>query len=193
MNLSTVHHTASRVFFMLALVTILAACSSPAPKTIYTTISPATLKAGDKIPAPTGDSILTVTGKIGTTNNESSIKMDLKTIESAGQVEYKVTDPFDQKDVVFRGVLVSTLLDLWQVSKDATKLHVVALNDYSVDVPISELRKYPVLFALQQDGQYMPVKTRGPAMFVFPYNDFTFDQVVVNNYWAWQIKSIDVQ
>ena len=178
-----------------ALLLVAAACGSSASptKTVYTEVTKGTLKAGDKIPAPTGDVILTVTGKIGTTNTDSAIKMDLATIESVGLVDYKVLDPFQKKDTVFRGPLMGNLLDLWQVAKDATKLHVVALNDYVVDVPLSEVRKYPVVFALQQDGQYMPVSTRGPAMLVFPYNDFQFDQTVFNDYWAWQIKTIDVQ
>jgi hypothetical protein len=88
---------------------------------------------------------------------------------------------------------MSDLLNLWQVPQDATSLHVVALNDYVVDVPMPDLRKYPVIFALQQDGKYMPVETRGPAMLVYPYDDFQFDHNVYNNYWAWQIKTIDVR
>ena len=189
-------HSAPIKFALIgAFLVVAAACGSSAPtaKTVYIEVTKGTLKAGDKIPAPIGDVILTVTGKIGTTNSDNAIKMDLATIESVGLVDYKVLDPFQKKDTVFQGPLMGSLLDLWQVSKDATKLHIVALNDYVVDVPMSEVRKYPTVFALKQDGQYMPVSTRGPAMLVFPYNDFQFDQTVFNDYWAWQIKSIDIQ
>ena len=182
----------SRFRFVFLIILTVVACSTPT-KTVYTEVTKGTLKAGDKIPVPTKDVILTVTGKIGTTNKDNAIKMDLPTVESVGLVDYKVTDPFEKKDAVFRGPLMNNLLDLWQISKEATKLHIVALNDYVVDVPIAEVRKYPVVFALQQDGQYMPVSTRGPAMLVFPYNDFQFNQTVFNDYWAWQIKTIEVQ
>ena len=30
-------------------------------------------------------------------------------------------------------------------------------------------------------------------MLVFPYDNFKFDVTVYNNYWAWQIKSIEVK
>ncbi len=165
------HRTIAQFVTVPLLLIAVAACgSSPTPtKTVYQEVTKGTLKAGDKIPAPQGNVILTVTGKIGTTNSGSDIKMD------------------------YRGVLMSNLLDLWQVSKDATKLHVVALDDYSVDVPMSDLRKYPVIFALKENGDYMPVSVHGPAMLVYPYNDFQFDTAVYNNYWAWQIKSIDIQ
>lgn len=189
------HSSRVKVLMLSLLLVTVAACGSSAPtiKTVYTEVTKAALKPGDKIPAPSGDVILTVTGKIGTTNTDKAIQMDLKMIESAGLVDYKVKDPFEKKDTIFRGPLMSNLLDLWQVAKDATKLHIVALNDYVVDVPITEVQKYPVIFALQQDGQYMPISTRGPAMLVFPYNDFTFNETVYNDYWAWQIKSIDIQ
>jgi len=169
------------VMVMAGLVAMVGCATAPDPSTIYTRVSEATLKAGDSIPAPTGDTILTVTGKIGTTNSDDTIVMDLATIESAGEVTYEVTDPFEGNKVVFRGPLTSDLLDIWQVSPDATTLHVIALNDDVVDVPIAELRKYPVVFALQQDGQYMPIETRGPAMLVFPYDDFEFDKNLYNN------------
>jgi hypothetical protein len=177
--------------FVLAALT--ACASAPAAPQVYTMVSEAKLKAGDAIPAPTGEVILTVSGLIGAKNAGDNIEMDLATIESVGLVDLDVTDPFEGGKVTFRGVLMSALLDLWKVDSAATTLHIVALNDYAVDVPMSDLRKYPVVFALMQDGKYMPVSTRGPAMLVYPYDDFTFDSTVYNDYWAWQIKSIDVK
>ena len=173
------------------LICLIAACS-PSSQTFYTRVSDAKLKAGDAIPAPTGPVIVTVTGKIGTTNQDKAIVMDRATIESVGQVEYKVTDPFENKPFVYRGVLVSDLLGLWKVADDAKSLKFTALDDYQINVSLTEIRKYPVLFALQRDGQDLPA-TRAPAMLVYPYDNFTFDQKIYNNYWAWQIKTIEVQ
>lgn len=172
----------------------LVGCASPASASkVYTVVSEARLKAGDAIPKPGGSAILTVTGKIGTTNSDNAIVMDMATVESVGEVDYHVTDPFKNTKTVFRGPLMSDLLALWQVPDSATTLHVVALNDYVVDVPIVDLHQYPVIFAVQQDGKYMPVETRGPAMLVYPYDNFTFDHKIYDNYWAWQIKTIDVR
>jgi hypothetical protein len=122
--------------------------------------------------------------------------MDLATIESVGLVDYVVNDPFDESDdklTTYQGVLMSELLDLWKVPASARTLHMVALNDYSIDIPIKDLRDYPVIFALKADGEYMPISTRGPAMLVYPYSDFTFDPSVYDNYWIWQIASIEVR
>jgi hypothetical protein len=173
---------------------ILTACASntnSAP--VYTRVSDVKLKAGSAIPAPTGDVIVTVDGKIGTKNAGETIQMDMPTLESVGLVDYKVDDPFEKRPTVFRGVLMSDLLDLWKVDSSATTLTMVALNDYKVDVPMADLRKYPVIFAVQQDGKYMPVSTRGPAMLVFPYANFEFDRGKYDDFWIWQIKSITVK
>jgi hypothetical protein len=185
---------------LLTVIVLLAAACAPAvsttptpPAEVFSVISEASLEAGSEIPAPQDDVILTVTGSIGTTNAGEAIEMDLKTIESVGVVEYTVTDPFENKEITYRGPLMSDLLALWQVPDDATTLHMVALNDYAVDVPLADLKQYPVIFGLQADGEYLPVSTRGPAMLVYPYDDFEFEQSVYNDYWIWQIKSIEVQ
>jgi hypothetical protein len=184
----------SKLLVTTLFLLVLAACNtSPNPATIYQKVTDAALKAGDAIPMPKADSVLVVSGKIGAKNSGDSIQMDLATIESVGLVDYKVTDPFEKRSTTFRGVLVSSLLDVWKVDQDATTLEMVALNDYKVDVPISDLRKYPIIFALQQDGQYMPVSTRGPAMLVYPYDHFQFDRQKYDDYWIWQIKSIKVK
>lgn len=184
------------VLFVVLVVLISAACAPAAPATpevVYTTVTQGELDAGEEIPAPQGETILIVSGNIGTTNANDTIEMDLATIESVGVVDYTVDDPFENRAITYRGVLMSDLLDVWQVSEDATSLHVVALNDYAVDVPIADLRQYPVVFALQADGEYMPIAEKGPAMLVYPYNDFEFDRNIYNDYWAWQIASVEVR
>lgn len=188
----------SKVIFAMILVAfalLLGACSPTEadPTPAYRIVSERSLTAGEDIPAPSSEVVLTVTGKIGTSNVDETIQMDIATIEALGQVDYTVNDPFETVETTFRGVLMSDLLDLWQVAEDATTLHIVALNDYAIDVPIEDLRRYPVILALQANGDYMPVSTRGPAMLVYPYGEYEFDTAVYNDYWIWQIKSVDVR
>jgi hypothetical protein len=182
------------LWFLLALLFIVVACSSsPDFDSVYKRITPAQLKAGDAIPAPRGDVILTVTGVVGTTNQGNKILMDLATIESVGLVEYEVVDPFENRKKLFRGVLMRELLNLWQVDAAATTLDMVALNDYHVEVPIAIMREKPLLFALQADGAYMRPDYRGPAMLVFPYGYYKFQRPLSDAYWIWQIKAVKVK
>ena len=189
-----------RFFLLAGLASALVACggsgtstTADADEPIYTRVSEATLSAGDDIPVPEGDVILTVTGNIGTTNVDESVEFDMATLESLGEVEYEVTDPFIEEDVVYRGVLMTDLLAVLQVPDDATALSVTALDEYSADIPLEELTERPVILALQADGEYMSIADRGPSRVIFPYNDFEYDTEVVNTYWVWQIADAEVQ
>jgi hypothetical protein len=176
-------------------LSLLIACSSSPPEfdSVYRRVTPATLKASDPLPVPRGDVILTVSGRVGATNHEDKILMDLPTIEAVGLVEYKVQDPFENREKLFRGVLMRDLLHTWRVDTAATTLDMMALNDYHVDIPIALLRERPVLFALQADGAYMRADYRGPAMLVFPYGYYKYQRPLFDAYWVWQIKAITVK
>jgi hypothetical protein len=110
-----------------------------------------------------------------------------------GVVEYTVTDPFEERPITYRGVLMRDLLTLWQVEEDASQVHLIALNDYKIDIPLAEFNQYPILFALQADGVYMAPDYRGPAMLVYPVDQYKFDVIDVQRKWIWQIKAIDIQ
>jgi hypothetical protein len=45
-----------------------------------------------------------------------------------------------------------------------------ALNDYSTELPISDFARYNVLLALKRDGEYMPVRDKGPLFIVYPFD-----------------------
>ncbi len=188
-----------KYFFIAAIILPIFVISGCDPKpdfdSVYTRVSEGTLtlQTESDIPLPKDEIILTVTGKINAANKENSIVMDLSTIESIGLVEYSVEDPFEEEQRIFRGVLMRDLLDLWEVDPQATVLEMTALNDFKAEVPISMLREFPVIFALQQDGEYMTPDYRGPAMLVFPYGYYKLDPLNINRYWIWQIKSIIVK
>jgi hypothetical protein len=65
-------------------------------------------------------------------------------------------------------VPLAKLMDL--VGAHGEKVVAVALNDYSGELPIEDLAKYGVILALKRDGQYMPVRDKGPLFIVYPYD-----------------------
>lgn len=184
---------ALRHFFVLLALLLLSCTGKPAFEDVYTVITTATLKPGATIPLPQQEVLLTITGKVNNANSDHAILMDRVTIESAGLVEYTVTDPFEERPIVYRGVLMRDLLALWQVNADAATVHLSALNDYTIDIPLRDFQQYPILFALQSDGVYMQPDYRGPAMLVYPVDRYTFDPLAVQRNWIWQIKAIDIQ
>ena len=180
------------VLFIFAF--LLAACGRQAAPATYETISKATLKPGDTVPAPSGDVVLTMDGKISQTNSKSSLQFDVKTLESLGVVQYKVEDPFAKKSVLYAGVLLSRLLEVAGAAPDATTLTLRALDDYSTDMKISDANKWPVLIATRADGKYMPLDKNGPLLSVFPFDDFPeIDHLTYDNQWLWALAGITVK
>ncbi len=159
-----------------------------------TRVAEATLEAGDEVPAPEGRTLLTLTG-VPVTNVGDSLALDRETLESIGMVEYTVDDrQAEGRDVVFTGPLVRDLLAVAGIEEgDATTLHTVALNDYSVDVPIEDAYELPVMLAVLADGEPMSVARYGPTRFVYPTEGFDLDPTVYDPRWIWQLATIDVE
>jgi hypothetical protein len=182
-----------RFVILFVMVISLVACSGQ-PKTIYEEVSPAALKPGDAIPAPTGEVILTVTGNISAKNNGDTLELDMATLEKFGLVTYDIDDPWTKTTVNYSGVLLSDFLKIIGASTAAENIHIVALDDYAVDLTITEVQKWPVLIAIQSNGEYMTVAENGPTRIIFPFGRYSnIDVVLYQDLSIWNIKSIEVQ
>ena len=142
--------------------------------------------------APKGEVILTVSGRIATTNRDATAVFDRDMLEAMPGRTTETETPWTKGRTRFRGPLGSALLDA--VGADGTTLHIVALNDYAVDVPVEDFRKWPVILATRKDDQPMSVRDKGPLFVIYP---FDLDRGLYNEKYfsrsAWQVKSIEVR
>src|SRR5678809_787708 len=85
-------NTSRTLAYLTIFTALLVACSQAVPSTptTYTIVSEGTLKPGDAVPAPTGDVVLTIDGKIKQTNSGDTLQFDMQTLESLGVVQYEV-------------------------------------------------------------------------------------------------------
>ena len=183
-----------RRFSLLLLVLILTACSSQSAVSDYTVVAPASLKAGDAIPAPTGDAIMTVSGAISVKNSGDTLVLDMATLEKFGLVKYEVSDPWLNTKATYSGVLMSDFLKFVGASPSATTVKFTALDDYQVDIAISDIQKWPILLATQANGEYMGADNNGPTRIIFPYDTHSeIDQVAYKDLWVWNIKTVEIR
>ncbi len=54
------------------------------------------------------------------------------------------------------------------VGAKGDKVTVVALNDYSIEIPNGRFAKYGAILALKRDGEYMTFATRAPSSSSIP-------------------------
>lgn len=141
---------------------------------------------------PTGKVILTVSGNITTANAGGKAEFDREMLEALGTSELALTTPWTDGRQVFKGVLGSKILDA--VGARGEQIVAKAINDYQVKLPVSDLRNYPVLFALKQNGSYMRVRDKGPIWIIYPRESHPeLDTDQITDRWVWQLSEIVIQ
>jgi hypothetical protein len=123
--------------------------------------------ASAQTPQSAGKPILTVTGKIAAAA-DSAVQFDRQALEALGMVTIETNTPWYKGAQKFEGVPLEKLMQ--KVGASGEKVVAVALNDYSSEIPIEDFAKYKVILALKRDGEYMPVRDKGPLFIVYPYD-----------------------
>jgi hypothetical protein len=166
------------------------AASSPAPVSEWKNVSAGTIRAGDPIPAPEDEPILSINGQVSKTNRSNEIAVDLTTLEEMPLIQYEVLEPFVEKNMTFEGVPITDLMEIAGADKEASELHVTALDDYEFTIPLEEIRGTKVLLATKSEGEHMTVADGGPTRIVFP-PDSQFGKNP--NAWVWSVETIVVR
>jgi hypothetical protein len=146
----------------------------------------------DPLAEPAERPILTVTGNIAVTNRAGAAAFDRAMLESLGMESFETTTPWYKGAVTFEGVPLKRLMDA--VEAHGTRLVAVALNDYTAEVPMDDIRRFNVILALKRDGEYMPVRDKGPLFIVYPYD--SNPELKSQKYYSrsvWQVKRIEVR
>lgn len=179
---------------VFGLMLVLVGCGQKA-EVAYAEIAPASINIGDQIPLPTGDVILNMFGDISQTNESQNLSFDIATLEKLGLVEYTIADPWqNHEDVTYTGVLMSDILDYAGVSDAATNVHMVALDEYAVDVSVADMNKWPVMLATRTNGEYMDIETSGPTRIVFPFHAHPeIDEDTYKVLMIWNLRDIEIQ
>ena len=184
----------SQAFPVLAAVSllILAACGGSGHPG-YEVVAPASIGPSEAIPAPSGEEVLAISGLIAAKNGDDALNFDIPTLERLGLVEYSVQDPWLKDNFTYTGVLLSDLLKYAGTFHTAQSVHMVALDDYQVDIPIADINKWPILLATRANGEYMSVDNYGPTRVIYPYGSHSIDPTSHNDLWIWSLRSIEVR
>jgi hypothetical protein len=143
------------------------------------------------LPAPTGPVVLTVSGAIGNTNGDGVARFDMASLEAMAGRSATMETPWTEKSTQFSGPLLRNVLAA--VGAKGSTVTLVALNDYSSDIPLSDAMDFDTMLATRMDGKPMSVRDKGPLFLIYPfdlsadlYNEKYFSRSV------WQIKEIKV-
>lgn len=111
---------------------------------------------------------LTISGKSSSGDN-LSISLERSQLEQLPQSSFSTELPWLEQSATFQGVRLLTLLEHYNVA--ASKLKLLALNDYSVEISHEYIEQYNPLVAIMQDGHYLKVRDYGPYWVVISLNE----------------------
>jgi hypothetical protein len=126
------------------------------------------------------------------TGPTSTVTFDRAELEAMGLVSVKTTTPWNEGVVDFEGVPLKLLLE--KAKAEGATATVIALNDYSVDIPTADFADYGTILAVKRNGEYMPVDDQGPFFVIYPFDSNPVLQG--QPYYGravWQVKEITVQ
>ncbi len=129
---------------------------------------------------------VTVTGSSG------SVTFDRNQLEAMGLVSIKTSTPWNEGVVNFEGVPMAVLLE--KAKAQGSTATVIALNDYSVDIPTSDFTKFGTILAVKRNGAYMPIDDQGPFFVMYPFDSNPILQgQPYHGRAVWQVKAISVK
>lgn len=146
----------------------------------------------DALPAPKGRVILTISGRIRVLNSAASALFDRDMLEALGTTSFRTKTPWYDDPVEFEGVRMDRLMD--RVGAAGTTVVATSLNDYMTEIPVSDFARFGTILALKRNGNYMPVRDKGPLWIVYPFDsDTLLGRPPYTSRSAWQVRQLVVE
>lgn len=134
---------------------------------------------------PNGPVVLEVTGDLP---GGADVSFSLSDLRDIGWQSIETHSPFLEGTQSFAGTPLVDLLAYLNIEEGT--LTAYALNNYNVDIPVSDAAKYSVLLAQQHNGDKMRVRDRGPLWIIYPMKrkgSLGFD---AERRMVWQLKEL---
>ena len=140
------------------------------------------------------NAFLTISGKIGKTTNSAKNAYEISEREFLALPRSTVTTstPWTPKSD-FAGPLLSRVLS--EVDAKGTKLRLIALDNFSVEVDAGYLERYGTILAISRNDVRLTIRDFGPIFVMYPRDSFKqeLDTPAAASYLVWQLCGIEVE
>jgi hypothetical protein len=139
-----------------------------------------------------GEVLLTVTGVIGQTNAGDAAAFDLELLEAMETVVIETTTIWTEGMQTFVGVELVDLLAALEA--EGSNLRAIALNDYAVDIPVTDAVEGGPIVAFLRNGEPMSLRDKGPLWVIYPFDSSPdYQTELIYSRSIWQLNRIEVQ
>ena len=139
---------------------------------------------------PRSPAILTLSGAIDGAAEGEMMRFDRAALEALDWREIRTFTSFTEGEQSFAGPTLASLLQAVGVSDGV--LRATAVNDYTVEIPVSHAFDHDVLLALDHNGSPMTVRTKGPVWIVYPLSEDAAKRQPFDSEMIWQLVRIEV-
>ena len=147
-------------------------------------ITVATAVASDDI----GDVILTLNFE---TEGPDSVEFTLEDLKAIGERQFSTTTIWTTGQQTFSGVSLDAFLRFKGI--DSGKILASAINDYTVQIPLSDATADGPLIAYRLNGEEMSIRDKGPLWIVYPYDSKPeYQTEVIYSRSIWQLDRIAI-
>ncbi|WP_298860692.1 molybdopterin-dependent oxidoreductase [uncultured Sulfitobacter sp.] len=145
--------------------------------------------AGDMV-TPTGEVMLSVSGNLNQTNADGAALLDLEMLQALDQTIIETSTIWTEGKQTFEGVSLAVLVEALGITGGT--LRATAINDYTVEVPLTDAVEGGPIVAYRLNGETMSVRDKGPLWLVYPYDDNSdYRTEVVYSRSIWQLDRIE--
>ncbi|WP_371153832.1 oxidoreductase [Jannaschia sp. 2305UL9-9] len=150
----------------------------------------ATPLLADDLAVPEGDVILTVTGSLDVTNVDDSAQFDLAMLEDLDMTTIETSTIWTEGENSFQGVSLAVLVDALGI--EGTTLKATAINDYAIEIPMTDAVEGGPIVAYRMDGNTMSVRDKGPLWVIYPYDSNSdYRTEVIYSRSIWQLDRLE--
>jgi hypothetical protein len=149
-------------------------------------------RAAAAIATPTGEVVLAVSGAIEHAGPGGAAQFDLAMLEALGIDRLRTWTPWTDGERLFEGILASRLMEV--VGARGERVLARARNDYAIEIPLDDFRRWPVLIATHMEGERLRLRDKGPLWVVYPWTDHPeLNDRLTRQKSIWQLLSLVVE
>ncbi|MZR29140.1 molybdopterin-dependent oxidoreductase [Sneathiella litorea] len=107
-------------------------------------------------------------------------------------IDIVTSSPWTTGKTRFRGTLLRDILD--KVDAKGSVLKAMAVDGYTVEIPISDTQDFDVIIAYKMDGEWLEEGVYSPFWIIYPYD--TDKELAQEKYYGrsiWQLTKITVE
>ena len=136
------------------------------------------------VAAVAGSTVLTLL------HNGKTVEFSLEDLESMPQNEFVTSTTWTEGPQTFTGVALVDFVATNRLASSRFKAY--AINDYSVEIPLSDAIEGGPMIAIRRNGELMSVRDKGPLWIVYPYDsDPKYQTEVIYSRSIWQLDRIE--